>query len=647
MKEAQSILVVDDDNVILDLCRDILTDSGYNVDAVDSAEEALQKVNVVEYDIFIIDVRLSNIGGLDLLEVLDMRFPDSAKIIMTGYISTDVIIEALRKGADDFLSKPFGEDSLIAAVQRSIEKVKTRQEVAELKQISELYDLYLALGTKRNIDLLLTAILDSALRLVNADSGSIMLVDEKTKKLFLKASRGIEERYIPVEGVTPKGTISGIVIEEKRPIIISKNETDFLFKSFLKKTQPVSSICIPMKLENDMLGIMNLNRSVEKDEFSERDVSLLSLFVTHAVFVINNEKLYDELKTTNIHLSTEKKKLESVVDSLHLGAIVVDNENNVVMCNPAFKSIIGAKQIREECNLIENLPNEKVRDMIISVIETLKSSETEMIVKDYDVFLRDTAMNFRVTAKNVYIEENADVVARIIMVEDATKYNYLLKVSAWREIARKLAHEISNVLTPIQLSADRISRIAEKCGECAPKDTMVECSGEISRGIADMKNLLNEFSYFARLPAPVPVKMDINAVIEELIRDCRMSFPLIEINAQLNAGPWIVSVDITLIRNCFLNLIKNSAEAMLSGGKLIVRTSKEGDRVKIEFEDTGSGIKEEIIDKIFSPYFTTKTTGTGLGLPIVQKIISDHGGEIKVSSVVGKGTKFTVFLLAG
>jgi len=231
------------------------------------------------------------------------------------------------------------------------------------------------------------------------------------------------------------------------------------------------------------------------------------------------------------------------------------------------------------------------------------------------------------------------------------------RVAAWREMARRLAHELKNPLFPIQLSIETLRRTLDQQSAAAgpappaspPADAAFaalfrESSDTILEELRSLRRIVEEFAEFARMPRPEPRPTDVNAVVEKVLALHGAGAGTVRIEAALAAGLPAIPADPDLLARALGNLVANALEAMPRGGTLRVRTSPLDGAVSIEVEDDGPGITEEQRTRLFVPYFTTKKGGTGLGLAIVQGIVSDHGGRIEVKSAPGAGTTFTLIL---
>jgi two-component system nitrogen regulation sensor histidine kinase NtrY len=232
------------------------------------------------------------------------------------------------------------------------------------------------------------------------------------------------------------------------------------------------------------------------------------------------------------------------------------------------------------------------------------------------------------------------------VLEDTSELLRAQKAAAWHEVARRVAHEIKNPLTPIALSAERISRQLERL-ELPPENSRIlnECAGTISRSVESVKTLVDEFSQFARFPAAQPARNDLNEVVESALAVFNGRLDGIDIQVQLAPGLPPVNIDKDQFQRVVINLVDNAAEAMQDSllKRLFVTTQTgTAETVELVIADTGCGISAEEKEKLFLPYFSTKGRGTGLGLAIVNHILSDHGAQIRVEDNLPAGARFTI-----
>jgi nitrogen fixation/metabolism regulation signal transduction histidine kinase len=219
------------------------------------------------------------------------------------------------------------------------------------------------------------------------------------------------------------------------------------------------------------------------------------------------------------------------------------------------------------------------------------------------------------------------------------------RVAAWRELARRLAHELKNPLFPLQLTVENLLRAREQSPEQF-EEIFQESSATLLAEIANLKTIISRFSEFSKMPQPQWQRVDLNDVVRNAVRLFQAQLqspgkPSIECNLQLEASG-TVAADPELLHRAVSNLVLNAMDAMPQGGTLTLRTHGEGDRVWLEVSDTGAGLTPEECQRLFTPYYTSKTHGTGLGLAIVQSVVTDHNGKISVRSEKGKGTTFVI-----
>lgn len=222
------------------------------------------------------------------------------------------------------------------------------------------------------------------------------------------------------------------------------------------------------------------------------------------------------------------------------------------------------------------------------------------------------------------------------------------RIAAWKELARRLAHELKNPLFPLQLTVENLVRARQQRPEQF-EEILHESSATLLAEIANLKAIISRFSEFSRMPQPRFQQVDINGMLQDIAKlfQAQLHAPghaAIECKMELAQGPGQFAADPDLLHRALSNLVLNAVDAMPEGGQLTLRTNSSANAVAIEVQDTGKGLTAEECERLFTPYYTSKAQGTGLGLAIVQSIVSDHGGTIKVHSEQGHGATFAIEL---
>jgi signal transduction histidine kinase len=249
------------------------------------------------------------------------------------------------------------------------------------------------------------------------------------------------------------------------------------------------------------------------------------------------------------------------------------------------------------------------------------------------------------SAFNQMVEQLSEQRERLVQAE---------RVAAWRELARRLAHELKNPLFPLQTTVENLQRAKEQVSERGPdqfEEVFHESTGILLSEIENLKKIVGRFSDFARMPQPELAPVNLNDVVRDVVKLFEAQFgavgrPPITSELHLEEGLPTIQADATLLRRAIENLVLNAMDAMPSGGVLMLRTAHQNGDVSLEVSDTGAGLTPEECKRLFTPYYTTKQHGTGLGLAIVQSVVSDHGGRISVESESGVGTSFHIYLPA-
>jgi two-component system nitrogen regulation sensor histidine kinase NtrY len=358
------------------------------------------------------------------------------------------------------------------------------------------------------------------------------------------------------------------------------------------------------------------------------------------------ERSYEELKEANLESEKRRRYMEIVLRDVGAGVITIDRDNRITMVNKSVETMFGIKTNKVLYKTYLEVLKPEHRRLVYEILKEMEKSKKESFEKQITLNIGDNDFRTIMLKVTLLRDEKGDYMGMVVVFDDLTELQKAQRMTAWKEVARRIAHEIKNPLTPIQLSAQRLRRRYLKKFE-GKDDVFDECTATIINQVDMMRSLVNEFQNFARMPEAVPIPNDINEIIREVLSlyDGNRA----NVQFSFDAGPSIplIPLDREQIKRAMINLIENSISAIDEDrGMIQIRTSFNNKLkiVRIEIADNGHGISPEDKGKIFEPYFSKKKTGTGLGLTIVNTIITDHNGYIRVLDNEPKGTKFVIEL---
>ena len=337
----------------------------------------------------------------------------------------------------------------------------------------------------------------------------------------------------------------------------------------------------------------------------------------------------DELVSASELIDSRRRFIEAVLSSASAGIIGVDASGNVGILNRSAEKLIG----HAESETLDH----PLSDVLPELDEMMKAARegTQRLVQGNVTILRDgNERNLSVRVSAEQTSQSRD--SYIITLDDITDLVSAQRTSAWGDVARRIAHEIKNPLTPIQLSAERIRR---KFGKTITEDKSVfdQCTDTIVRQVDDIRRMVDEFSRFARMPKPVIEGEDVADTVRQAVFLMKVAHPELDIEADVKQDPLKAQFDRRLISQALTNIIKNATEAIeqvapaeLGKGRIDVVAQRENDDILIDVIDNGIGLPKVARQRLLEPYVTTRAKGTGLGLAIVGRVLEDHGGRIEL-----------------
>ncbi|CAM8299792.1 sensor histidine kinase [Candidatus Methylopumilus universalis] len=352
-------------------------------------------------------------------------------------------------------------------------------------------------------------------------------------------------------------------------------------------------------------------------------------------------------ENNQIRLESARSYLETVLAHLSSGVIVINDDMEIKSFNIAASKILQIDLSKNTNQLITSISNKNklLNDFVVSIQEEIKVARSKKhfeIIKQFEIKYEK---NNQVLSLQITPLPQNKVKNYVLMIDDITMMIQAQRDAAWSEVARRLAHEIKNPLTPIQLSAERIKhKLGSKLNK-EDTDILDKAVSTIVNQVDAMKTMVNEFSEYARAPKLNLELTDINETIKEISHLFENSG--IKITTTLLKGLPKIKVDVNMMRQVLINLIQNAQDAMINNTKkpsIKINTNKYKNYLILSIEDNGPGFSADILKKAFEPYVTSKSHGTGLGLAIVKKIIEEHEGTIAVENIKNGGANINIQL---
>ncbi|HEV2178516.1 MAG TPA: ATP-binding protein [Terriglobia bacterium] len=359
------------------------------------------------------------------------------------------------------------------------------------------------------------------------------------------------------------------------------------------------------------------------------------------------ERAAQDLQGANRALEERSNTLEAILESIPAGVISFNPQGEITRVNSTVERTFGRAEVKSARRLTDLFSAEDAREVAQMF---RRAGRQGTVTRQMELDLNGRRSSLALTLSSIRARHGA--VGWVLILDDLTDLLRAQKSAAWQEVARRLAHEIKNPLTPIQLSTERIRRLIDRAGpgDVSPAlvETIAESASLVSGEVATLKALVDEFSAFARFPVSQPVPSSLNAIVEDALNVFDGRLAGIHVHRELAGDLPLVQADPAQMKRVVVNLVDNAAEALEHSPlrEIRIRTTLDAERdvVELEVADSGPGISPDAREKLFLPTFSTKGRGTGLGLAIVSRIVSEHHGWIRVEENRPSGAKFTIEL---
>jgi signal transduction histidine kinase len=703
----EKIIIIDDERRMCESLAALLTGDGYSVQTFQQSQDAIEVIRRERVDLVVTDIKMPNMDGMEILRQVKEVDEGIPVILMTGFASLDTAIDAVALGAYDYLLKPVEFSHFELAVNRALDKRRSDlarlQLLEELKlsnlilqrRINELNALYEAgksIGSAANLKELLRQIVALASSVTDARVGSIMLLDDRDENLTIEAAIGLEQEVID-STVLPVGeSIAGYVAQHGEPLVVEDVESDERFRRTSKERYGQASLLsAPLKIKNRIIGVINMANKEGGGVFNKNDLRLLTTFASQAAVVVDDANQFEknrrrlvefeilheiaeelpQIQSMNDFRNTLLDKLRRVFDidfavwlrwESERERLIVDGGSGVPDLPLTDSGGIDISATAGEAITIPNFDPERLDLTDVDVLSDSLSAgfkDSEHFPKPDDAFMAIPIMR---TGELAFIlclgsdspkpfSEDDLSLARLVVSQAAylfEKEKALLNATRLMTMGNMISEISHDLRKPLTSLRGGLQIIRQRWPEVAGKSEFFQIAeDEIHR----MNELVRELVDFSNPNKYQTSKVDLREVVHrasELIKP-DLKKHKIEFSTEYDDARWEVVINRNQILEALLNILMNSIDAMPEGGTLKVigkiekPEHKKQNYLALKIVDTGYGIRKENLSKIFDRYYTTKETGTGLGLAVVERIISAHDGTLRVESEEGKGTTFSVY----
>ena len=355
-----------------------------------------------------------------------------------------------------------------------------------------------------------------------------------------------------------------------------------------------------------------------------------------------------ELTRINLEIESRRRYMETVLRNVAAGVVSVDRNGLLTTVNKSAERLLNI--------YTEKVMGRHFREVLRDAhLDIVRDALRDMAVMRHDTVTRQITLDIkgerRVLQMNLTMlrDEQDEFIGSVLVLDDLTQIVKGQRMAAWREVARRIAHEIKNPLTPIQLSAQRLrKRYLERFSADEDGRIFDECTSMISKAVDELKVLVNEFSSFARMPAVQPAANDLNELVRETLTLYQEAHRAVRFDFIPDSSLPIFKIDRDQIKRVLINILENAVAAMEEQGNIMITTSYDTElkMVSCSIADDGPGVAPEVRNRLFEPYFSTKKGGTGLGLAIVTSIVADHNGFVRFRDNKPNGACFVLELPA-
>ena len=629
------ILVADDSREIREfLERSVLTPAGYGVHTVGDGMSALTLARELRPDLVITDLQMPGLSGIDLIRRLRSDRPSLPMILITGEGSEAVAVEAMRAGATDYLTKPFEAEHMLAAVGRALAEGRrwaalekgvqdARATAGSLEQrlgeLESLAKIGRTVTATLDLDPVLTAVVEAAVRLTRAEEGSLLLLDPDSGELYMRASKNFDEEFARTFRLHVQDSLAGQVMATGQPVVLDERSPQKIKTSYLVH----SLLYVPLAVRGRRIGILGVDNRKAGRTLAAEDLTVMTALADYAAIAIDNAQLYQ-------HTETERRQLETILTQTESGVLVLDPENRLILVNRAARQAYGIDGDVAGRSIVEAIDDPELLSLVRAPGN--QPRREELTVRDGRVF----------HAQRTLIPG----VGQSIVMDDITHLKELDRIKS--EFVTTVSHDLRSPLTAILGYVELI----ERAGPVT--DQQREFVRRVRLSVEQITSLVSDLLDLGRIEAGLDAskeKTPLAVLARYAVDGLRNAAEVKQISVQVHLSDDLpmVTGDPYRLRQMIGNLLENAIKYSAAGGQVEISADGEGDQIILRVRDNGPGIPASEQPYLFDKFFRASNVpddvaGTGLGLSIVKSIVDNHHGRIWVDSKLGEGSIFTVVL---
>lgn len=634
-EEKDQVLVIVPDPQVGYLLEKVIGSLGLLVTVckdTDTAKAALKTINPI---LLICSVRMGPGSDLEFPAMLARELPVVPLILLLDEASAEMYKMAMHMGASDCLARPLRSEEVRSVIQQSLGRTRRLREEVLLEarrftttlqrrvdELETLERLGQSITSSLNLDSVLSSVVDAAVELTGAEEGSLLLLDESTGEMYMRAARNFQDEFVRTFRLPTEDSMAGTVLTSGQPVCLDEQTPQKIKTAYLVH----SLVYVPLKIKGRVFGVLGVDNRTVRQSFKERDVMVLSAIAEYAVIALQNAGLYAEV-------TQERNKLETILTRVQDGVIVLDLEGRLVLVNSAARDVQGlaAEQPYEGLLFEEVFTDLELQRLVKSAGRSLYN-RAEVTAPDGRIF----------SARITPIPE----VGLAITLHDITYLKKLDRIKS--DFVSTVSHDLRSPLTAIMGYVELI----ERAGPVT--DRQKDFIRRVHLNVRSITNLMDDLLHLGHIESGFDVSKESLALNQmvQLATDGftkQLSEKNLSVACQLADKLPLVYANPVQMRQMLDKLIDNAVKYTPNGGKVNVTTAVEQNQVILQIQDTGKGVPAIDLPYIFDKFYrgsnvAHEVSGTGLGLAIVKSIVENHQGRIWVDSTAGNGALFTVVL---